>query len=174
MLLLKLVLAPTLIGAATLAARRWGPGIGGWLVALPLTSGPVALFLALDHGQSFAVASAIGSIGGAAAEAGFCLAYAVVGQRTSWPVALSAGSLGYVLASIAIQPVLLLPLAGELAIVVAVLALSLRAIPPAVTRTVGIAAPRWDLPARMVAGTDRKSTRLNSSHSDRSRMPSSA
>ena len=40
-LALKLILTPLLIGGASLAARRWGPAIGGWLVSLPLTSGPV-------------------------------------------------------------------------------------------------------------------------------------
>ena len=34
---------PTLIGAASLAGRRWGQGVGGVIVALPLTSGPIAL-----------------------------------------------------------------------------------------------------------------------------------
>jgi hypothetical protein len=34
-LALKLVLTPVLIGGASLAARRWGPAIGGLIVALP-------------------------------------------------------------------------------------------------------------------------------------------
>ena len=152
-LLLKLVLTPALIGTATLAARRWGPGIGGWLVGLPLTSGPVAFFLAIDHGSSFAVASSVGSIGGAAAEAGFALAYAALARRASWPLALAAGCLGFVLASLAIQPALGLPLAAELGLVLAVLGLAFRLIPSSGTRAAQIDAPAWDLPARMVAGT---------------------
>ncbi|MGO9180788.1 MAG: hypothetical protein ACLQBX_10640 [Candidatus Limnocylindrales bacterium] len=152
-LLLKLVLTPGLIDAATLAARRWGPGVGGWLVGLPLTSGPVAFFLAVDHGSRFAVASSAGSIGGAAAEAGFCLAYAAVGRRASWLAAIGAGSLGFVLASVAIQPALTLPLAGEIAVVLGVLACSFVVIPSAGTRAIHSVSPPWDLPARMVAGT---------------------
>ncbi len=68
-LALKLAATPLLIGAATLAGRRWGQAIGGWLVGLPLTSGPIALFLALDHGTQFAAragrdrGSALGSPG---------------------------------------------------------------------------------------------------------------
>src|SRR6266403_1907809 len=58
-LALKLVLTPALIGTATLAGRRWGQSVGGWLVGLPLTTGPVAFFIALDHGTAFAVAAAI-------------------------------------------------------------------------------------------------------------------
>ena len=46
-LTLKLVATPALIGTATLVGRRWGQSIGGWLVGLPLTTGPVAFFIAL-------------------------------------------------------------------------------------------------------------------------------
>ena len=51
---LKLTLTPILILTASLASRRWGQAIGGWLVALPLTTGPVTFFLALEQGNSFA------------------------------------------------------------------------------------------------------------------------
>ncbi len=47
LLLLKLVLSPLLLLMATLAVRRWGAAVGGLLVGLPLTSGPVSIFLAL-------------------------------------------------------------------------------------------------------------------------------
>jgi len=43
-LALKLTITPFLILAASLASRRWGEAVGGWLVGLPLTSGPVAFF----------------------------------------------------------------------------------------------------------------------------------
>ena len=46
-LVLKLVVTPLLIAAATLVARRWGPGVGGWLAGFPLTSAPVSVFFAL-------------------------------------------------------------------------------------------------------------------------------
>ena len=46
MIALKLVLTPLLIGMASVAGRRWGPVVSGWLIGLPLTSAPVVLFLA--------------------------------------------------------------------------------------------------------------------------------
>ena len=52
--LFKLILSPLLIGAVSVLGRRWGPAISGWLIGLPLTSGPVVLFLALDQGTVFA------------------------------------------------------------------------------------------------------------------------
>jgi len=42
MLAFKLLLTPALLGLVSLAGRRWGPAVSGWLVGLPLTSGPVA------------------------------------------------------------------------------------------------------------------------------------
>jgi O-antigen/teichoic acid export membrane protein len=52
---LKLVLTPLLIAAASLARRRWGHAVSGWLLGLPLTSGPVAFFLAIERGASFSL-----------------------------------------------------------------------------------------------------------------------
>ena len=45
MLLFKLLLTPVIIGLVSLAGRRWGPAVSGWLVGLPLTSAPVVLFM---------------------------------------------------------------------------------------------------------------------------------
>ncbi|HEX6121994.1 MAG TPA: hypothetical protein VFY89_02485, partial [Ktedonobacterales bacterium] len=65
---LKLLLTPAFIGGASLAGRRWGVVVSGLLVGLPLTSGPIALFLALDHGASFATAAALGILAGGISE----------------------------------------------------------------------------------------------------------
>ena len=150
-LLLKLVLTPVLIAAASLAGRRWGQAVGGWLVGLPLTSGPVAFFLALDHGAGFAAAVAFGSLAGALAEAAFCLAYGWSARR-GWLVALAAASAAFTAVAAGLQR-LALPLLVLAATVFATLAVALRLMPP--RAAVGVAAPlpRWDLPARMVITT---------------------
>ena len=51
LLLLKIVLAPMHVAIATLVARRWGPRIGGIVVGLPLSTGPIFLFLASPAGR---------------------------------------------------------------------------------------------------------------------------
>ena len=71
---LKLLLTPTLIAAASLAGRRWGPAIGGWLVGLPFTSAPVALIVTLTHGTGFGSAVAVGILAGTASQVGFAAA----------------------------------------------------------------------------------------------------
>src|SRR5215475_13001183 len=71
----KAIVTPVLIGGASLAGRRYGHHVGGWLVALPLTSGPVAFFLATDHGLRFAAGAAVGMLAGTASQVAFALAY---------------------------------------------------------------------------------------------------
>ena len=150
-LALKLILTPLLIGAASLAGRRWGPAVGGWLVGLPLTSGPVALFLALDHGAEFAAAAAVGSLAGALAEAVFCLAYAAA-ARAGWPTALAAATFAFAATATLVQRAALpLPAASLCAFVALFGALAL--MPRARTTATPPPPPAWDLPARMVITT---------------------
>jgi len=94
LLMVKLVVTPLMVLAASLAARRWGDAVGGWLVGLPLTSGPVALFLAIERGTAFASQAAGGSLAGVAAQAAFCAAYMALASR-GLVIALAAGALFY-------------------------------------------------------------------------------
>ena len=57
---LKLILAPIIIGSASLAGRRWGPAVSGWIDGMPLTSGPVIFFVALRLTSAFAANAALG------------------------------------------------------------------------------------------------------------------
>jgi hypothetical protein len=151
-LTLKLVVTPALIGAATLAGRRWGQSVGGWLVGLPLTTGPVAFFIALDHGEPFAAAAVVGSLAGAVAEAAFSLAYGWIAMRGRWPRALLAGSAAFAAVGAALQGVALGPF-GLFVLAIGALVLSLRLLPAAVPGGRPVPPPRWDLPARMVLAT---------------------
>jgi hypothetical protein len=151
-LTLKLVATPALIGAATLVGRRWGQSVGGWLVGLPLTTGPVAFFIALEQGEAFGAAAAAGSLGGAIAEAAFAAAYGRSAGRADWPLSLLAGSVAYaavaaVLQRLALEPVLLVGLA------IAALLVALRLVPSGSPGAAPAPPPRWDVPARMVLAT---------------------
>jgi hypothetical protein len=151
-LTLKLVVTPALIGAATLAGRRWGQAVGGWLVGLPLTTGPVAFFIALEHGEPFAAAAALGSLGGAAAEAAFCVAYGWLALRVRWPLAVVAGSAAFAALAWALQglPAGPWPVFG---LALGALVLALRLMPASGPAPAPNPPPRWDLPARMVLAT---------------------
>lgn len=150
-LVLKLVLTPLLIAAASLAGRRWGPAVGGWFVGLPLTSGPIALFLALDHGVGFAAAAAVGSLAGALAEAAFCVVYAVAARR-GWPTSLAAATIAFAAVAAVLQATGL-SLVLTAACALASLALALALMPRGSAPAAPPAPPAWDLPARMIITT---------------------
>jgi hypothetical protein len=152
-LVLKLVLTPLLILAASLAGRRWGETVSGWFVGLPLTSAPVCFFLAMEQGSAFAAGAATGCLAGVIAEAGFCLAYAVAARRHGWPGSLLAGSAAFAAAGTlltAIKP----PFPLFVALVAAALAATLALLPryPAAARDLP-SPPAWDIPARMTVAT---------------------
>jgi hypothetical protein len=157
-LVLKLVLTPVLIVAATLAGRRWGGAVSGWLVGLPLTSGPVSLFLALEHGRAFAARGAVGSLAGVVGEAAFFVVWGVVARR-GWAVSVALGSLVFAAVAGATQalrpsahvPWPLLPLVAGILVV---LAATLRLLPTTAHAAAPLVRPpRWDLPARAIVAT---------------------
>jgi hypothetical protein len=152
-LALKLTLTPALMLAVSLASQRWGEAIGGWFVGLPLTSGPVCFFLALDEGPEFAAAAGLGCLAGAAAEAGFCIGYGRIAPHAGWPLALAAGSTGYVVCGFVFTEAAL-PLWPLVATACAALAAALCLIPrPGRGDTALPRSPRWEIPARMGVAT---------------------
>ena len=84
MLLFKILLAPVLIALVSLAGRRWGPGVSGWLLGIPFNSGPILFFLVLEQGAQFASRTAVGSLLGILAWAAFTLAYAYACLKLPW------------------------------------------------------------------------------------------
>lgn len=152
LLLLKLTLTPLLIGGASLAARRWGPAVAGWLVALPLTSGPVLFFVALDHGPEFASEAAIGTTLGLAAIAAYSLAFAA-GSNRGPATAVAAAALAYVVAGLGLRAVVDWPYLLLAGLVVASIFAALALIPAGSGGRSGAPHPAWDLPARLVVGT---------------------
>ncbi len=154
MLLLKVLVTPALIGTASLAGRRWGHSISGWLIALPFTTGPITLFLALTHGPAFAAASAAGTLAGGLSQAAFVTAYSQLAWRWKWPATLGASVLGFAILTALLQRVSL-PLLPLWVIVSLVFALVLRALPRQTDpdETNDALPPRWDIPLRMAIAT---------------------
>src|SRR5829696_3585116 len=153
-LILKLVVTPALIGAASLAGRRWGAALGGWLVGIPLTSGPIAFFLALDHGASFAASASVGMLVGTISQAVFCLAYAWTAPHLRWPASFGAGALGFAASTVVLRP-LEVPATTAFLLTAAALVVALLLIPRDSSKPGAPEEepPRWDLPARMVVAT---------------------
>lgn len=88
MLLLKLLVIPAFLLLISLAGKRWGPSVAGWLSGLPVVVGPILLFLALEQGEVFAARSATAALSAMFAMIAFCVVYAQVAQHRGWPWAL--------------------------------------------------------------------------------------
>ncbi len=152
LLALKLILTPLLIGGASLGARRWGPTAGGWIVSLPLTSGPVALFLALDRGPTFAAAAAHASLAGCLAIAVYCLTYSRLAGR-GWPAAVAVAGIGWLAGALVAEVTASWLVLATLALVVAATAGALALMPPlTVPRPSAAPAGRGDIVVRMAVG----------------------
>ena len=152
-LALKLVLTPVLIGAASLAGRRWGSSVGGWLVGIPFTSAPIAFFLALDPGPAFAAAAAAGIMAGTASQAAFCLAYSWVAQRQGWAASLAGATAAFAGATVLLNGVIM-PAPGLFVVMTLVLVVALFLMPGDSKRQADhVSFPAWDIPARIVVAT---------------------
>ncbi len=113
---LRLALVPAAVWLASLAARRWGHSVSGYLGGLPLIGGPITLFLALDLGTAFAAKSALFTLGAVLGQGAHLMALAHVGQRRGWAAALAAGWIGFALAALIVAQ---LPLTVGLAFLLA-------------------------------------------------------
>ena len=152
-LALKLVVTPLLIGAASLAGRHFGHHVGGWLVGLPLTSGPVAFFLATDHGVPFATGAAVGMLAGTSSQVAFALAYrsaASQGAARAWLAGCAAFAAATITLSFLRWPALA-TFALVLATLIVAYAATVRRGPMPASEPAR--PPRWDIPMRMFVAT---------------------
>ena len=113
---LRLALVPAAVWLASLAARRWGHTVSGYLGGLPLIGGPITFYLALDHGAEFAARSAMVTLAAILGQAAHLTVFTHVGRHARWPVALVAGWASF--AAIAVT-VALLPLTPAIALALA-------------------------------------------------------
>lgn len=148
---LKITLVPLLIGAITLAGRRWGPAVAGWLSGLPVVAGPIMFFMAIEHGAAFASHAIVGMLLGIFAMLGFLLAYAWVATRRSWRTSVLCALSAYFVA-VALLNTLALPTSVVTAMVLAVLLLAPRLFPHAEPRATAAVPPRGEIYVRMAAG----------------------
>ena len=87
-LIVKMAVTAGFLLAATVTAERAGPLIGGLVATLPISAGPVYIFLALDHDAHFIAQSALGSLVTNSFNVVFALTYALLAQKRSLAVSL--------------------------------------------------------------------------------------
>jgi len=94
-LIVKMTVTAAFLLAATITAERAGPLIGGLVATLPISAGPVYIFLALDHDAHFIAQSALGSLVVNPINAVYAVAYALLAQRRSFVISIAAAFLGW-------------------------------------------------------------------------------
>jgi hypothetical protein len=152
LLAFKVIGTPLVIGGATLAGRRWGPTVTGWIGGMPLASGPLTYFLAVEQGAAFGAASATATIAGLIAVAAFAVAFIRLSKLGPWPLATVAALLVYLVVAAGLVAVPLPPLAAFAAAgasLIGALFLIGRPVPSVAPRP----APAWDIPARASVAT---------------------
>jgi len=152
MLLIRLLLVPALVVLITLAGRRWGPAVAGWLTGFPVVAGPILLVVSLEQGAPFAAGAALWALTGVMANVSFGVAYSWAATRAPWWLCLFVATVVFSVTALALTSYPLSPLAA-LAITLVGLWLAPRAFPNVRIELPGKAPPRGELVARMLAGT---------------------
>jgi hypothetical protein len=153
LLALKLILAPIIIGSASLAGRKWGPAVSGWIVGMPLTSGPVIFFIALSNEKAFAANAALGVLSGGLSLVAYALTYSWLAVKFPWQIAIAGSLLVFSISTTLLQN-FTFPLLPVFLLVCVTLVIGLWLMPKDVIEKESENKPgRWDIPARIFIGT---------------------
>jgi uncharacterized membrane protein (GlpM family) len=150
--ILKLIMTPLIVIFVTLVARRWGEAIGGLLIGLPLTSGPVSVFLAVEQGRHFAAIAANSAMQGLMPVTAFYVTYVYTARRFPWYLSSLFSIILYLVVVAGISVLQIDPLLTTIIVPLVLLAGTLT-LGKKVGSAAPISPPAWDLPARMVLAT---------------------
>lgn len=147
-LAVKVLLAPSFVMGASVAARRFGPWIGGAVGGLPVVAGPILLAYALAHGAVFAQHAAAGTLLGLLSLTAFVVVYGRLANGAPWFTCMLCGWLAFAIGTLALEGATVPP-ALALALACIGFAVGLLLLPQAAGDwTVIVATPAWDLPVR--------------------------
>lgn len=148
LLAVKLLLAPAFVVGASLAARRFGPRIGGLIAGLPVVAGPILLAYALAHGREFAATAAAATLLGLVSLITFVVVYGRLAGRFFWGASMLAGWLAFAAATVGFST-LSLPAGVALGLATTAVLVGLTSLPrPSQNLRAHVTPPTWDLPMR--------------------------
>jgi hypothetical protein len=148
LLAVKLLLAPAFVVGASLAARRFGPRIGGLIAGLPVVAGPILLAYALAHGREFAATAAAATLLGLVSLITFVVVYGHLAGRLFWGASMLAGWLAFVATTVGFSA-LSLPVGVALGLAAVAVLVGLASLPrPSRDLRAHATPPAWDLPVR--------------------------
>jgi uncharacterized membrane protein (GlpM family) len=151
LLALKLLLVPALLAGISMAGRRWGPGVAGWLAGFPSLTGPILFFLALERGPEFTTQAAVLSLSCVFPALAFGISYAWACRRLPWMGSLACAFAAWTLAVLLLAQLPLTAL-GSLGISLLALFAAPRLFPRAHAQWGSRPLPASELLLRMAAG----------------------
>ena len=99
----KIAAAVIIVVAASRATERAGPFLGAIIATIPVSTGPIYVFLAIDHGAAFVSEAARMSVAGTAAIAAFVAAHAFASLRFATFGCLALATLAWFAAALLLQ-----------------------------------------------------------------------
>lgn len=99
----KVACAVLIVITAARAAERAGPFFGAMIATLPVSTGPVYVFLAIDHDVGFIAQAAVMSVAGTTATVAFVAGHAFAAQRWRTAGSLAAATLAWFSVALALQ-----------------------------------------------------------------------
>jgi len=146
---LKVIIGPLMVLSVSYLQRRFGDRFGGWLIGLPITTGPFILIICIQEGTAFGGKTAHGVLLGQMALIAFCWAYAFAALRTTWFKAIVAGTVlcllvGYVATQIKVSIWI-----STISLIVAWLC-AMKWWPHSNLPEQKIVTPHWELPVRII------------------------
>jgi len=101
----KMAVTALFVTAATIIAERLGATVGALVATLPVSAGPVYVFLALNHDSTFISSSAVASLALNSATAIYLTAYVLIAQRRSMWLSISLAFVMWLAAVLVLSPV---------------------------------------------------------------------
>lgn len=151
LLALKLLLVPALLAVISMAGKRWGPGVAGWLAGFPSLTGPILFFLAIERGAEFTTQAAILSLSCVFSAIAFGITYAWASRRFGWFGSLACAYAVWTLATLLLS-VLAMSVVAALPLALGTLFIARRAYPRPQGTWDSRPLPASELLARMGAG----------------------
>ncbi len=147
--LLKVAMAPVIVLSVSYLQRRFGDRFGGWLIGLPITTGPFIFIIALQEGLSFAGHTTHGVLLGQIALVVFCWVYAFAALRSSWYIAVTIGTLSCLVTGFLVTQVIVSTWIST-PFLILIWFTAIKRWPTARTLEQKISPPPWEIPVRIL------------------------
>jgi hypothetical protein len=145
---LKVLIAPVMVLSVSYLQRRYGDRFGGWLIGLPITTGPFILIIGIQEGVSFAGHTTRGILLGQIALITYCWAYAYVAPRTTWIKAIAVATFTCLLTGYLVTA-WKTPFWLSTLVLVATWWIAIKQWPRSGLPEIKIDTPKWELPVRI-------------------------